>query len=346
MSFFPVNKISTYFLPRTQDIQGRIGGLEALKAICAFMVVSLHAHSVIRDFIYPVCIIAVPIFFMISGYFLLYEVGEKTEIRLRKSCYKIIKLYLLSSTIYFAWNLTGLSVQHGEDFYNTGFTVFIYDLLFNGLGQSLHLWYLTTCIYTFLLLIILLRFHIFKYVYIIAAIGLFLNIFVDHYDFQTWTNDPFRYFFLLRNIFLQGVPYMIIGALCHQYENFFTLRNSSLLVILSFCLLFIQQIIPNIPFKLYPLPLAVSILMWFRNIASHGSILRFMAHIGHRYSLGIYLWHLLICDIISHICILLIGGIPLSCMLFITFISTIGIIFIFRQLRVIIPVLKIQKDNR
>lgn len=341
-----MNRIATYFLPPIKDIQNRIVGLEALKTLCAFMVVSLHVHSIIRDFIYPVCIIAVPIFFMISGYFLLYEIGEKTEIRLRKSCYKIIKLYLFSSVIYFAWNLTGFSVQHGEDFHNTNPLELVFNLLFNGTSQSLHLWYLTTCIYTFLLLIILLRFHLFKYVYIIAAIGLFLNIFVDHYDFKTWTNDPFRYLFLLRNIFLQGVPYMMIGVLCHRYENFFTLRNSSILVILSFCLLFIQHIIPNIPFELYPLPLAVSILMWFRNLTTQGFGLRIMAYLGHQYSLGIYLWHFLICDIISNICILLIGGIPLSCMLFITFISTIGIIFIFRQLWRVTPVFKIKKNNR
>lgn len=302
----------------------RIAGLEALKTLCAFMVVSLHARSFIGSYIYPVCIIAVPIFFMISGYFLLHDIGDNTEQRLKRNFYKCIKLYLLSFTVYLIWNLTGFSVQHGEDFYNTGLFDIFRDFLFNGTGQSLHLWYLTTSIYTFLFIIILLRFRLFKYVYILASIGLVLNIFIDHYDFTTWTNEPFRNFFLIRNVFLQGVPYMVIGALCHRYENFFSFRNSSAIVVISLCLMFMQQAFPGITVKLYPVPMAAGTMMLFKTLTTKGPILNRIAYIGQRYSLGIYLWHLIVCDIISYAFIFLIGGIPLSIMSFIKYIVKIN----------------------
>ena len=50
--------------------QTELYGLQILKFLCALFVVQIHTPSGLRDLLVPVIRIAVPVFFMISGYFL------------------------------------------------------------------------------------------------------------------------------------------------------------------------------------------------------------------------------------------------------------------------------------
>ena len=54
----------------SQNIK-RFNGLDILKAICAFLVVFIHVpiQGFMKEYLVALCRIAVPIFFMITGYF-------------------------------------------------------------------------------------------------------------------------------------------------------------------------------------------------------------------------------------------------------------------------------------
>ena len=54
-----------------------ISSLYVLKAICAFLVVIIHFPMKYGYYFYPIVRIAVPCFFMISGYFLYSDNREK-----------------------------------------------------------------------------------------------------------------------------------------------------------------------------------------------------------------------------------------------------------------------------
>ena len=66
-------------------------GLDLLKAICAFMVVSIHSPfpGLLGDIFIPLARIAVPIFFMITGYYYSHTKEHKKE---KKQIIKLLKL--------------------------------------------------------------------------------------------------------------------------------------------------------------------------------------------------------------------------------------------------------------
>ncbi len=68
------------FTAQTNEQTNRVEGLDSLKAICAFMVVCIHAPfpGKAGEYIVMLSAIAVPIFFMITGYFW-HGIAEKNK---------------------------------------------------------------------------------------------------------------------------------------------------------------------------------------------------------------------------------------------------------------------------
>lgn len=71
--------------------------MDTLKAICAFLVVSIHAKTSLWIGEYLVCIarIAVPIFFMITGFYY-----SNSRDRQKKQLIKMAKLYIIARMVY------------------------------------------------------------------------------------------------------------------------------------------------------------------------------------------------------------------------------------------------------
>lgn len=63
----------------------QICSLYFLKAICAFMVIMLHTpfDKILKEITTPICQIAVPVFFIISGYFFYNKRELSYEVKLR-----------------------------------------------------------------------------------------------------------------------------------------------------------------------------------------------------------------------------------------------------------------------
>ena len=64
----------------------RYNSIDLLKFLCSFMVIYIHANikNQFGSYLYSFCRIAVPIFFMISGYFL-YNSDSKTWSKIKKN---------------------------------------------------------------------------------------------------------------------------------------------------------------------------------------------------------------------------------------------------------------------
>lgn len=82
----------------------RISALFVLKAICAFMVLILHTPFMNAAFFYQILVlistIAVPLFFMITGYFLYTDDNKLLYNRSIKTLKKTIPIYLICNIIY------------------------------------------------------------------------------------------------------------------------------------------------------------------------------------------------------------------------------------------------------
>lgn len=127
---------------------GQFGGLDYFKLAAAFLVAAIHtspfaSFNADADFIFTRVIarVAVPFFFMVTGYFLLpqYVFGRSMDIRpLMCSLKKLLCLYAAAVLLYLPVNL------YAGQFQDLGVPAFFRMVLFN--GTFYHLWYLPAAV--------------------------------------------------------------------------------------------------------------------------------------------------------------------------------------------------------
>ena len=181
--------------------------LDKLKALCAFLVVCIHAPfpGTIGEYFTALARIAVPIFFMISGYF------YKAD-RSRQQIIKILKLILISNTLYFFWKVA-LTTIKGEllSFFIENFTLqkLATFILFNDTALSSHLWYLNAILYVLALVSLVYKRNLKKALYMITPVLLLVDLIFGKYSLLLFQRD-FPYI-LVRNWLFVGLPYFSIG---------------------------------------------------------------------------------------------------------------------------------------
>lgn len=192
----------------------RFDGPDILKAICAFLIVCIHAPfpGIIGTCVTAIARVGVPVFFMITGYF--YD----TVIEKGKELYQIKKIFLLmifSNILYFVFDIiVSLRDCAVSEFLHSTFTLksLIKFLLFNESVLHGHLWYLGAILYV-LVIFKLLRKFVPKWktaVYAITPFLLIEDLVLGKYSILLFGKEPFPAF-ALRNFLFVGIPYFTIG---------------------------------------------------------------------------------------------------------------------------------------
>lgn len=83
----------------------KIPGLNVLKLLCAFFVVHIHVDCLYSECIYSIVRIAVPVFFMISGYFLCEDSGIIQIGHIKNIIKHLIPIIIFVNLIYFLYSL-------------------------------------------------------------------------------------------------------------------------------------------------------------------------------------------------------------------------------------------------
>lgn len=148
----------------------RLYFIDALKAICALMVIVIHVDTPYRESLDPITACAVPCFFMISG-FCLWGGREEMQNRLFRAIKKIAYILLWSSILYLplAW-FYSYQIKDFSAFSEQA----LFDLVVNCVHPfACHLWYLVAYLYVLGTLWIFNKFfNLTKFLY--ACIPLFL----------------------------------------------------------------------------------------------------------------------------------------------------------------------------
>lgn len=137
-----------------EKIGRRIAGLDYAKLIAAFVVIAIHTSPLEEInknlnyyIVYVIGRIAVPLFFMITGYFTLGEILYSTE-KLKKYLIHISGLYIFSIILYIPINLyKGIRKPSLID----AFKVLLFD------GTMYHLWYFPAVIIGIIILYLLIK---------------------------------------------------------------------------------------------------------------------------------------------------------------------------------------------
>ena len=187
----------------------RLNNLDILKAICAFLVICIHISykGKIENIIMPLCRIAVPIFFMITGYFY-----HKTSKKPLKQIKKIFLLIVLSNLLYIIINTIingNMTVPNKEEIKNS--------FLYNSSPFSFQLWYLNALLYVLIIAYLSDKLKIRKYLYYFIPFLLLTNIVYGEYSIVVLNKDFDPIY--MRNFLFMGLPFFLLGDLVYKNED-------------------------------------------------------------------------------------------------------------------------------
>ena len=204
--------------------------LDQIRLIAAFMVILIHAPlpGVIGQLFEAVSRVAVPWFFMVSGY---YALGKSKE-QLLKSARKTVVLLLWSTGLYFIWGILW-SLYKGTTmtYLAQSFSVrtLVETVVFNNGSLLGHLWFLLALLYCYLLYALFLRKMSLPVQGCVSAV-LYIGFFVVREILKmNGVSDPVYY---LRNFLFVGIPFFLLGGIVNRNKERFLHGSTSLLAVL------------------------------------------------------------------------------------------------------------------
>lgn len=299
--------------------------IDTLKFICAILVIFIHTPQpyVWNDFIIPFNRCAVPVFFMISGYFTL---GKK-EINnvIYKRIIYLAKIlcwgFLLYASLFFVANGKD-SLEHISIIFTKHF------FIFNAVPYGMHLWYIFAYIYVLILILFVHRFNLYKLLFYATPIILITALAVGRYCEITGISLH------TRNFLFTGLPFFTIGMMIKRAKKLpskqFALICGSIIYIIS--IIEVKLIRGGLgDFYATTIPLSILIFILFLNIRQTKD--NIFSKIGREDSLYIYLFHFVFATILSTKC----GTIPYIpyYSAFVVFCATMILIWILRKLKII-----------
>jgi len=284
-----------------------ISSLYVLKAICAFLVVVIHFPMKYGYYFYPIVRIAVPCFFMISGYFLYNDNREKMISNLKRALSKTLQVTITAYLFYFLIEIVKYIIFQDVSLCIYSNTILYYLLAGPQIGSSTHLWYLIAYIETLIVVFLCTKSNTIKMLWWFIPIGLIANLLLGKYSFLL---PPFDFssvgipnYIMARNIFTIGIPAFAIGLLLRKnitkinekLDNkkiWITVISFLILATLEFVILHIQfgrKYMADI--SLFTIPLAISLILLCLKYPNFGEQ-SYIKTIGHKYSSDIYIYHM------------------------------------------------------
>lgn len=281
----------------------RQSSLDVLKCVAAFFVVCIH-YGVPE--MCPLVRCAVPVFFMISGYYYPMLEEKKTFWRHFR---KLFVMVLVATSIYLMWELQHV-MRHGE------WQEWIDNLLRPGrlarwvvYNESLfgfQLWYFYALLYDLLLL------HYADKWKLTSCFKWLVPLLLAVYFFAHYTHSHFSLSAqIYRNWLVWGLPCMMLGRWIREgqdtaYSFMSDERRCWLYASVSFALVCAEWLIGTLrhgrmdhEMYVFTLPLVLVFFYWALRHPQFGQG-SLLAWIGHRHSANIYIIHVLVAYVLKH----------------------------------------------
>ncbi len=191
------------------------------KALAAYAVIIIHTGFPKTFGIIVDCVVrfAVPLFFMISGYYC-YSMDRKIlQNKIPKKIKHIGKIIIISSIIYLIYGILKLMPNKIEiENWLKGVTSLksiLQLILFNQVNYALTLWFLFALSYCYIIMLFVNKFNLYKISYILIPILLSINIIGT--DVMNMLGKPIPYLFM--NFLFCGFPFFMLGNLINRKKD-------------------------------------------------------------------------------------------------------------------------------
>lgn len=275
-----------------------IPALNLLKLICAFMVVGIHIDFILNPYVKFLYRIAVPVFYIISGYFIVDQTGKLSMLRLKKTVVKVVKLIVISNLVYYAFFAL---VSHR-------FSYPLLPTIIEGKTICGALWYLNSYLECLLVMILLVRLNKENLLLLLSVIGFVLNLVFGAYSWAFFDTVPkIEYsgirFALERNFLTMAFPCVCAGVIIRNYERAFSNKILCRYSVLFLFLMITERILlgdihGESDVLFFTIPLSIIVFLLFSRFEINRSVFCRLADIGKCISSEIYLYHLLIAEIV------------------------------------------------
>lgn len=285
-----------------------------LKAICACFVVFIHIPDINNEvlLILPFIRIAVPCFFMISGFYLVS--GEDiSALKVKKQIIRILKVIIFSNAIYLIYWIISNVVQERPILDSSWLTLRFWGRwLLVGDNICYPLWYLTSYMQVLLIIRLVLVFRRPNFLYILIPVLLILCVLLNRYSF-VWTDYHFNVI-ISRNSLLCALPCVLLGAWIHKNIDIWRSLQFSKIILSCFIIVvmaYIEMFLlsyfnidgSGADFNLltYPLTFITFIIcLKYPNATILPSRVRsLLVKIGQKEAINIYLYHVLVASAIG-----------------------------------------------
>lgn len=243
---------------------------------------------------------AVPLFFMVSGYFS-FERGMDT---VRRRLGHTFRLFLTANGVYFLWDLLVMYIERRLTFEAVG-DLFSLDslvdwVLWNQSPFMYHLWFLGALLYCYLFYGLLVRLKKEEKVYWLIPVCLGANLILGEGAGIAGGHVAVAY---IRNFWLTGLPFFLLGHWSAREQKREKLHLSSRICMgaaaFGACLSMGEMLLSG-GAELYAGSILMTCGIFLTAVqnpsAGRGSLL---AHIGEKDSQSIYLWQIIIYDATS-----------------------------------------------
>lgn len=283
----------------------KINSINYIKLICAFLVVAIHTHPFedINKVLYcsfseVLVRIAVPFFFVSSGYFYI-----KNKCNFSKYIKRLLTVYISWSLIYFIIQLPSY-ITSNTSLINIAKNFIVAFFIYGG---YYHMWYIVALIICVIITSIFYKFNKIKLLYILSIVLYIIGVIGGAY-YKIGSQIPilsnlynFSLYLQLRRYLLMGLPFFMVGYLIYEIREI--PKNINITIMITAILFILEIVIVNkfklqrdivITFFLYPLVLQLFMLCLKYPLEN----VKFKINIG-KLSSFIYFVHPLIIFILS-----------------------------------------------
>lgn len=271
--------------------------LYSIKAICCIAVIFMHCTfpGVFGKLVSYFFKIAVPIFFMVSGYFLYNDSRETIQQKLPKKIMHILKMLVISEVFYGLYHLVILN----KPFQFDGILDII-GKIFTGTFFNGTLWFLYALFWSYVLLTFINRKNLYKIVYNASPIILILHILIrtiiKQYD---WYNV-----LLFRNALVYGLPFVLIGMYIRENQDNLLKKITNKKCLIGMftgeIIVIIEYLITKTSLDIYIGTIITSYFIFLFAINNPNKYFsKTLKYIGEKLSMLIYIFHILTIELVT-----------------------------------------------